>query len=224
MENNTIIETQNLTKIYKAGRIDVHALNGVDIQVGRGEFVSIMGPSGCGKSTLLYLLGGLTKPTAGTIKIDGLLTSRFSRRRLTKLRQKRIGFIFQTLNLLPTLNALDNLDLALKITKPGKNGFKSRELLDMVGLDGKRKRRPSELSYGEQQRVAIARAMINKPSILLADEPTGNLDSQNAEMIMGLLKSLNKELNQTIVLITHDQNVANHSSRILRMKDGKIIS
>ena len=216
------IETKDLRKVYKVGRIEVSALNGVDLQVRRGEFVSIMGPSGCGKSTLLHLLGGLARPTSGEIRISSEYITGKSNGELTKLRRNKIGFVFQTLNLLPTLSALDNVELARAIGKNSKSAFDPKELLNMAGLDGKIYRRPAELSYGEQQRVAIARALVNRPEILLADEPTGNLDSDNSNRILGLLSKLNKELNQTIILITHDIDVAKAAHRIIHMKDGRI--
>ncbi|MFH1407092.1 MAG: ABC transporter ATP-binding protein [Candidatus Omnitrophota bacterium] len=221
---NNVIETKNLKKVYKIGRVLVHALNGVDLNINSGEFISVMGPSGCGKSTFLHLLGALTRPTAGEIKITGTPLTGLSNHKLTLLRRKKIGFVFQTLNLLPTLSAIGNLELLFSIGNTPKNAFNPKDLLNIVGLGAKLYRRPSELSYGEQQRVAIARALLCRPEILLADEPTGNLDSENSLKVLDLLSGLNKELNQTVVLITHDKDVANAAKRIVHMKDGKILN
>ncbi|MFH1549233.1 MAG: ABC transporter ATP-binding protein [Planctomycetota bacterium] len=217
------LKTTDLKKSYKIGRHFEPALLGVDMEVEQGEFVSIVGPSGCGKSTLLHLLGGLHRPTSGKIFFDGLELTALSDAHLTELRRKSIGFIFQRFNILPTLTARGNIEIALKIR--GENTTDGvDEVLDSVGLGGKKHHRPSELSMGEQQRVAIARAVISKAKLLLADEPTGNLDSRNSEQVLDIFHRLNKEHGQTILMITHNREAAETAGRILRMKDGKIVA
>jgi putative ABC transport system ATP-binding protein len=219
-----IIETIGLKKIYKLGRVYVNALNGVDLSVEKGEFVSIMGPSGCGKSTLLHLLGGLDHPTTGKVLIDGREISTAGDKERTKIRRENIGFVFQRFNLFPTLTARGNLRIAQEIRGNGHNAAaRVSKMLSLVGLEDKLNRKPLELSIGEQQRVAIARALITEPKILLADEPTGNLDSENSSQILNLFNAINKELDQTILMITHSSEAAAHASRILKMKDGRII-
>lgn len=211
--------------VYRSGKIDVPALNKVSFAVEKGEFIAIMGPSGCGKSTLLHLMGGLITPTSGRILIDGIDISALADPERTAIRREKIGYVFQRFNLLPTLTAKGNIDLAKKIHGNGKvchNGV--GEILDILGLQGKIYSRPSELSGGEQQRVAIARALINQPSIILADEPTGSLDSKNAHTVLQMLQRLNKQLNQTIVMITHDSEAASTASRIIEMKDGQFFN
>jgi putative ABC transport system ATP-binding protein len=212
------IETKGLQKIYKLGRVLVTALNGVDMKVEEGEFVSIMGPSGCGKSTLLHLLGGLDRPTQGKIWINGIEISAAGDNERTRIRRENIGFVFQRFNLLPTLSAKRNLQIAQEIRGNGRDvGSRVMRMLSIVGLEQKWKHKPLELSIGEQQRVAIARALVTEPKILLADEPTGNLDSENSTQI------LNRELNQTILMITHSPEAAAYASRILKMKDGRMV-
>jgi putative ABC transport system ATP-binding protein len=195
----------------------------VDLTVKPGEFVAIMGPSGCGKSTLLHLLGGLMPPTGGKILIEGVDIASLSDSERTELRRRRVGYIFQRFNLLPTLSARGNIELAKKIRGNGHmHPYNSEEIIEMLGLAGKLDFRPAELSGGEQQRVAIARALISHPAIILADEPTGSLDSHNAQQVLRILQSLNEKLKQTIVMITHDSEAASIAGRIVEMRDGQI--
>ena len=218
----TIVETRGLTKVYRSDGVATHALRGVDLRVRAGEFVSIMGPSGCGKSTLLYLAGLLDTPTDGTVILAGTETRSISDRERTRLRRRHIGYVFQRFNLLPTLSAEDNVGIALRLR--GRSvGDLPREALAAVGLGEKRRRRPSQLSVGEQQRVAIARALVTTPDILLADEPTGNLDSETSDGVLALIEQFHAERGQTIVLITHNTQVAARADRIVRMRDGKTI-
>ncbi|QQS45790.1 MAG: ABC transporter ATP-binding protein [Acidobacteriota bacterium] len=221
-----ILQTENLTMTYRVGKIDVHALRGVNLSVGRGEFVSIMGPSGCGKSTLLHVLGGLLKPTSGRVIIDGEDLTTMSDADRTDVRRRKIGFVFQRFNLFPTLSAEGNLRLAEHIHGQGKKTIDvetRREVLKLLRLENKMSHKPLEMSGGEQQRVAIARAVINRPAIILADEPTGNLDSENSEIVLRMLTQLNRELNQTIVMITHNPEAAAVASRMIEMRDGVIV-
>lgn len=220
----TILQTENLTKSYKIGKIDVPALRGVSLSVTEGEFVAIMGPSGCGKSTLLHLLGGLLSPTSGSIIIDGEDISRISDAQRTDIRRRKIGFVFQRFNLFPTLSAEGNLKLAEKIHlgKSLDNSENRREILRLLKLEDKMHHKPLELSGGEQQRVALARAVINRPAIVLADEPTGNLDSENSEIVLRMFRELNTKYGQTIIMITHNPEAAAVCSRIIRMRDGRV--
>ncbi|MFN3418669.1 MAG: ABC transporter ATP-binding protein [Pyrinomonadaceae bacterium] len=220
----TILQTENLTKSYKIGKIDVPALRGVSLSVTEGEFVAIMGPSGCGKSTLLHLLGGLLSPTSGSIIIDGEDISRISDAQRTDIRRRKIGFVFQRFNLFPTLSAEGNLKLAEKIHlgKSLDNSESRREILRLLKLEDKMHHKPLELSGGEQQRVALARAVINRPAIVLADEPTGNLDSENSEIVLRMFRELNTKYGQTIIMITHNPEAAAVCSRIIRMRDGRV--
>ena len=228
MENvssGVAIETINLSMTYRSGKVDVPALQNVNLTVRHGEFIAIMGPSGCGKSTLLHLLGGLMQPTRGNIFIDGMDISKLSDSERTAVRRDKIGYVFQRFNLLPTLSAKGNIELAKKIHGNGflvANGVDN--ILSMLGLTEKINFRPSELSGGEQQRVAIARAVINRPAIVLADEPTGSLDSHNSGIVLKILRELNDRLGQTIVMITHDADAASTASRVIEMKDGQILS
>ena len=219
--------TESLWKTYSTGHNDVHALRGVDLTIRRGEFVAIMGPSGCGKSTLLHTLGGLASPTSGSVIIDGRDLAKLTDGERTELRRQSIGFVFQRFNLFPTLTVEGNLRLAERIClnrKDARTGSTRRqELLGMLGLESKAHHRPVELSGGEQQRVAMARAVIHEPAILLADEPTGNLDSENSAIVMDMLARVHQELGQTIVLITHDIDVAEKAQRVVLMKDGAIV-
>ena len=221
-----ILETENLTKNYKIGKIEVPALRGVSLGVEEGEFVAIMGPSGCGKSTLLHLLGGLLSPTSGKILIDGEDLARVSDAQRTDIRRRKIGFVFQRFNLFPTLTAEGNLRLAERIhTGNGsKNDEKRREILRLLKLEDKMHHKPLELSGGEQQRVALARAVVNSPAIILADEPTGNLDTENSEIVLDMFQELNRRFRQTIVMITHNPEAAQHCNRIVRMRDGMIVN
>jgi putative ABC transport system ATP-binding protein len=223
---NSILQTENLVMTYRVGKVDVHALRGVDISVKEGQFVSIMGPSGCGKSTLLHILGGLLKPTSGRVIVDGEDLIAMSDAARTDLRRRKIGFVFQRFNLLPTLSAEGNLRLAEHIHGnglPTLDDKTRREVLKLLRLENKMSHKPLELSGGEQQRVAIARAVINRPAIILADEPTGNLDSENSTVVLEMLQQLNRELRQTIVMITHNPEAASVASRIVVMRDGMIV-
>src|SRR6476660_5434038 len=202
----TILQADNLTKTYRVGKVDVPALRGVSLEVHEGEFVAIMGPSGCGKSTMLHLLGGLLTPTTGRIVVDDEDLTAASDAQRTDIRRRKIGFVFQRFNLFPTLTAEGNLKLAEKIH--GANGAKDntrrREVLKLLRLDDKLDHKPLELSGGQQQRVALARAVVNNPAIILADEPTGNLDTENSEVVLEMFRELNQRLGQTLVMITHN--------------------
>ncbi len=219
-----ILEVHDLRMTFKVAKIEVHALKGVNLVVKPGEFVAIMGPSGCGKSTLLHILGGLLQPTSGEVFVDGIEIGKISDAERTKIRRQKIGFVFQRFNLMSTLTARDNIRLAQEIHGNGGNPEQIEEVLSLVGLSEKFKHKPYELSGGEQQRLAIARAIVNQPAILLADEPTGNLDSANSEMVLSLLKSLNERHKQTIIVITHDAEAASYASRIVEMKDGQTLN
>ena len=225
-----IILTENLTKIYAAGRIQVAAVRGVSLAVEPGEFVAIVGPSGSGKSTLFYLLGGLTRATEGRVVIDGVDFAALKDHERTKLRKHRIGFVFQKFNLLPTLSAMGNIEIAYTVSgrASGPNGVPmDRQYLDhlseMLAIKGRLEHRPAELSGGEQQRVAIARALITRPAIVLADEPTGNLDTKNSDAVLHMLLRSNRELGQTTLMITHNPEAAAIAGRILHMRDGQIV-
>jgi len=220
-----ILSTVDLTKSYKVGKIDVQALRGVSLDVNEGEFVAIMGPSGCGKSTLLHLLGGLLSPTSGTISIDGEDISKVSDARRTDIRRRKIGFVFQRFNLFPTLSAEGNLKLAEKIHLGNGNtsSERRREVLSLLKLEDKMHHKPLELSGGEQQRVALARAIVNAPAIILADEPTGNLDTKNSEIVLEMFRELNAKFKQTIIMITHNPEAAEACSRIIYMRDGHVV-
>ena len=218
----TIIVTQCLTKVYRADGVATPALRGMDLAIGRGEFVSIMGPSGCGKSTLLYLMGLLDTPTDGTVILAGTDTRGLSDGERTRLRRRHVGFVFQRFNLLPTISAEENVALPLKLRRRPV-GTQARDMLAAVGLEEKRRRRPGELSVGEQQRVAIARALVARPTVLLADEPTGNLDSEASGRVLELILRFHRDLGQTVVLITHNDQVAARAQRLVRMRDGRIV-
>src|SRR6266513_1439080 len=220
------IEAVDLTKTYHVGKVEVPALRGISFSVQKGEFVSIVGPSGSGKSTLLYLLGGLTRADSGHVIIDGADFATLSDAERTRMRKRKIGFVFQKFNLLPTLDAKSNIDIALDIA--GTDGNRDAAYFDKIGgLLGVAKRlhhRPSELSGGEQQRVALARALINKPAIVLADEPTGNLDSKNSEIVLKMLRQSNQDVGQTALMITHNPEAASYGDRINHMRDGEIVA
>ncbi len=223
MTSNPIISIRNLTKTYHVGEVDVRALRGVDLDVQKGEFVSIVGPSGSGKSTLFNIIGGLTPPTSGTISIAGRDLLGMSDAERTELRKNTVGFVFQKYNLLPTLTARDNIEIARDIAH--KNGPLDPQFLDvlkLLGIENRLDHKPRALSGGEQQRVAIARAIVNQPAILLADEPTGNLDTENSNAVLGLLRDLNHRLGQTILMITHNPEAAGYGHRIVHMRDGHI--
>ena len=227
MKQNKTVLAEGLCKDYTIGSTTSRVLKDVSFSVAHGEFLTLMGPSGSGKSTLLYLLGGLAGPTSGRIWLGGSELTNRSDSQITRLRHDKIGFIFQRFNLLSTLNALDNVAIALRLTLfPNGNGkpqmAQSKKLLDMVGLGNKMHHHPKELSIGEQQRVAIARALVRRPSILLADEPTGSLDRDNTNKILEILKHLHREHSQTIIMVTHDSAVAEQGDRILHLVDGQI--
>ncbi len=224
-ERPSILKTVALRKVYRIGSLDVPALQGIDLDVLAGEFVSIMGPSGCGKTTLLQILGGLSKPTSGYVSVDGVDLASISDSELTKMRCLKIGFVFQRFNLLPTLTVQGNLEIARQIYGgPPVSRQEVGDMLEIVHLRHKLDYKPLELSVGEQQRVAIARALVNKPAILLADEPTGNLDSRNSEQVLRLLSDLNRERQQTIAMITHNPRAAEMGNRIIEMLDGQIVN
>ena len=224
MSSAPIISARNLRKIYRVGEVDVHALRGVDLDIAPGEFVSIVGPSGSGKSTLFHILGGLTPPTSGSVHIAGHDLLGLTEAGRTELRKTTVGFVFQKYNLLPTLTARENIDIARDIAR--RNGPLSPEFqnaLDLLGIAGRLHHKPRALSGGEQQRVAIARAIVNHPAILLADEPTGNLDTENSNIVLGLLRDLNHSLGQTILMITHNPEAAAFADRIVTMRDGHVL-
>ncbi len=223
--SSPIILAENLTKVYVAGRIEVAAVRGVSLAVQPGEFVAIIGPSGSGKSTLFYLLGGLTRATRGRVVIDGIDFAALNDGQRTRLRKHRIGFVFQKFNLLPTLSAMGNIEIAYAVSgrKEPMDRTYLDHLSDLLSIRGRLKHRPSELSGGEQQRVAIARALITRPAIVLADEPTGNLDTKNSDAVLAMLVRSNRELGQTTLMITHNPEAAAVAGRILTMRDGEIV-
>jgi putative ABC transport system ATP-binding protein len=212
-----------LWKIYRTGKVDVPALRGVDIQILPGEFVSIMGPSGCGKSTMLHVIGGLAQATRGKVLLDGNDLTTMTDAARTMLRRHKVGFVFQRFNLLPTLDAYHNIVLAQHIRADGFDPHRFDVVADLLGISSRLKHKPSEMSGGEQQRVAIARAIVCEPKIVLADEPTGNLDTKSSEAVLNLLASLNKDLGQTIVMITHNPEAAAYGHRVLHMRDGLVV-
>ncbi|MEM0303035.1 MAG: ABC transporter ATP-binding protein [Archaeoglobaceae archaeon] len=220
-----VIRLIDVHKVYKTEFYEVHALNGITMEVKKGEFVAIMGPSGSGKSTLLHLIGCLDKPTSGEVIINGTETSKLSDKELTKLRRDSIGFIFQQYNLVPTLTVLENVELPMIFKGVPKEERRRRamELLKQVGIEEVADRKPNEISGGQQQRVAIARALANSPSILLCDEPTGNLDSKTGRQVMDIIKKMNKEHGVTVILVTHDLSLADYAERIVKLRDGRIV-
>ncbi|HLV94682.1 MAG TPA: ABC transporter ATP-binding protein [Candidatus Acidoferrales bacterium] len=219
-----ILKTESLWKVYRSGKVDVAALRGVDVRVLPGEFVCIMGPSGCGKSTLLHVIGGLARATRGRVLLDGNDLTAMSDAERTLLRRHKVGFVFQKFNLLPTLDARHNIALAQHIHGNGFDPHRFDVVVDLLGLRQRLHHRPSELSGGEQQRVAIARAIVTEPKILLADEPTGNLDTKSSEGVLSLLRGLNKDLGQTVVMITHNPDAATYGTRVLHMRDGLVVN
>ena len=223
--SETILRTENLSKRFKAGKHKVRALKEVNMEVQRGEFISIRGPSGSGKTTLLTMLGCIDTPTEGKMMLDGEDVTSLPESGLCDIRRRKIGFVFQTFNLLPYLSALENVELPMETVEPSpeKRREKAMELLKMVGLRKRMNHRPNKLSAGEQQRVAIARALANDPSIILADEPTGNLDTRTKQEIMSLLSRLNAERGTTIIVVTHDPAICNHTDRILCITDGRLL-
>jgi putative ABC transport system ATP-binding protein len=217
-----ILKTEDLWKVYHAGKVEVPALRGVNFAVPPGRFISVMGPSGCGKSTLLYIIGGLAQASRGKVLVDGNDLTEMTDAGRTKLRRHKIGFVFQKYNLLPTLDAFGNIAIAQHIHGDGFDPHRFDVIVKMLGLSDRLRHRPSEMSGGEQQRVAIARAIINEPKILLADEPTGNLDTQNSEIVLAMLRKLNREFGQTIVMITHNPEAAAYGDSVVHMRDGII--
>jgi putative ABC transport system ATP-binding protein len=218
-----ILKTEGLWKLYHAGKVEVPALRGVNFEVMPGESVAVMGPSGCGKSSLLYVIGGLASTSKGKVFVDGNDLSEMSDAERTKLRRSKIGFVFQRFNLLPTLTAKGNIAIAQYIHGDGFDPHRFAVVTKMLGLEGRLHHRPAEMSGGEQQRVAIARAIINEPKILLADEPTGNLDTKNSDVVLEMLRRLNKDLGQTIVMITHNPEATTYFDRVVHMRDGVIV-
>ena len=219
-----ILKTENLWKMYRTGRMEVPALRGVSVSILPGEFVSIMGPSGCGKSTLLHVIGGLAQATSGRVLLDGNDLTEMSDAARTLLRRHKVGFVFQRFNLLPTLDTYHNIALAQHIHGNGFDPHRFEAVTGLLGLADRLKHKPSELSGGEQQRVALARAIISEPKIVLADEPTGNLDTKSSDTVLALLRKLNKELGQTIVMITHNPEAATYGDRVLHMRDGLVVN
>ena len=220
-----MIEAVDVRKTYRIGKIDVPALRGISLAVDKGEFVTIVGPSGSGKSTLFYILGGLTHADSGRVIIDGVNFTELSDAARTRMRKTKIGFVFQKFNLLPTLTAEGNIDIALDVA--GHNSHADHEYIaritQLLGVDKRLNHLPSEMSGGEQQRVALARALVNKPAIVLADEPAGNLDTQNSEIVLRMLRQSNKDLGQTVLMITHNPEAAEYGDRIIHMRDGSIV-
>jgi len=225
VDNNVVIDAIELTKVYQMGDVEVRALRGTSLQVRRGELVAIMGPSGSGKSTLMNILGCLDQPTSGEYYLEGVEIDQLDDNQLAEIRSRRIGFVFQTFNLLPRTTALSNVELPLVYSGAGGRRRRERAVaaLEAVGLGDRLHHRPNELSGGQQQRVAIARALINEPSIILADEPTGNLDSKSGAEIMAIFQRLNMEDGITIIFVTHEPEIAQHTRRIVRIADGRIV-
>ena len=226
MDNNLVIETKNLTKTYQMGEVQVHALRDVSLQVKQGEFLAIMGPSGSGKSTLMNILGCLDQPTSGDYFLTGDAVARLDDNRLAKIRGEQIGFVFQNFNLLPRTNALHNVELPLIYSGIGRRERhrRSEAALALVGLGDRLHHKPNELSGGQQQRVAIARALVSQPAIILADEPTGNLDTQSSREIISILQQLNQEQGIIIIFVTHEPDIAERTRRVVRLVDGRIVS
>ena len=225
MNARPVVTINDVKRVYHMGKIDVHALRGINLKVEKGEFVSIMGPSGCGKSTLMHIVGCLDRPSSGHVLLDDVDIDELDDNSLAEIRNKKVGFVFQTFNLLPKLNAVENVELPLIYAGVGfeERRRKAAALLELVGLKERIFHKPSELSGGQSQRVAIARSLANDPSIILADEPTGNLDSTSGEEILRLFHELNAK-GITLIIVTHDQEIANESKRIIRLKDGLVVA
>ncbi len=224
--DEAVIEARGLVKTYRLGGSVVRALDGVDLTVERGELMTVMGRSGSGKTTLLNVLGGLDRPDAGQVVIDGVDIARLNGRLLPQLRREKVGFVFQEFNLIPTLTALENVELPLRYAgvPRGERRRRALEILAMVGMADRAQHRPSQLSGGEQQRVALARALVNRPAIVLADEPTGELDTHTAAQVLDLIQRLNRDTGQTFIIVTHDPAIAQRCRRVVRMEDGRIVS
>ncbi len=222
--SDAVLRTVDITKVLRVGEVEVQALRGVSIEVQRGEFMGIIGPSGSGKSTLLGLIGGLDTPTTGAVYIDGQDITRLNERMLTQIRNEKIGFVFQSFNLIPTLTALENVALPVQFAAKRKSNpnKRAKELLDLLGLGDRLGHRPTQLSGGQQQRVAIARALANDPPILLSDEPTGNLDTESSEVVMNAFRDIQDQTNTTVIIVTHDMDVASQCNRVITLIDGQI--
>jgi putative ABC transport system ATP-binding protein len=218
-----ILKTEDLWKVYRSGKVEVPALRGVNMEVYPGEFVSIMGPSGCGKSTMLHVIGGLAQASRGRVLLDGNDLTTMTDAARTLLRRHKVGFVFQKFNLLPTLDAYHNIALAQHIHGNGFDPHRFEVVAKLLGLTERLTHKPSELSGGEQQRVALARAIVSEPKIVLADEPTGNLDTKSSDAVLSLLRQLNRDLGQTIVMITHNPDAAAYGHRVLHMRDGQVV-
>ncbi|HMN13033.1 MAG TPA: ABC transporter ATP-binding protein [Bellilinea sp.] len=220
-----IIRTENLSKVYKTGELETVALDNVNVEIKPREFVAIMGPSGCGKSTLLHLMGGLDRPSSGAVYINGQSLQTLNDDKLTELRRREIGFVFQFFNLIPVLTAMENAALPLRLdgVNAKEANAKAVTWLERFGLGDKKSNRPDQLSGGEQQRVAVARALISEPTLILADEPTGNLDTKSAEEIASLLSQVSAEWGRTVVMVTHDPRIAAYADRIIFLKDGRVV-
>ncbi len=225
MKRNLMFELRNVWKIYEMKGVETHALRGIDLEIKKGEYVAILGPSGSGKSTLMHIMGCLDTPTKGRVFVEGKEVSKLNDDELARIRREKIGFVFQAYNLIPSLTALENVALPMRFAGRGRNESlrKAKELLKKVGLGKRINHKPNELSGGEQQRVAIARALANDPDAILADEPTGNLDSKSGREIFELLETLHRKMGKTIVVVTHDINLARRAHREIRIKDGRIV-
>lgn len=224
MNQNSVVRAVDLTKEFMSGEVQVQALKGISLDIKRGEFIGIIGPSGSGKSTLMGLIGGLDTPTSGTIAIDGVDISTMKERPLTRIRNEKIGFVFQSFNLIPTLTAVENVALPIQFSKNKQFNAtqRAKELLDLFGLGDRMTHRPTQLSGGQQQRVAIARALANNPALLLGDEPTGNLDTKSSDVVMTALREVQRSMNTTVVLVTHDMDIASQVDRLITLVDGNI--